>query len=102
MDSNAGHAPHSQVSAAPGTCRAAPAFSTRRPDTARSRNEDVVYSAIYEPFDRDEFVPDPRAARAYQEINKGYTALTAFTDPLFRSMADRLHGLERAPGPGRR
>jgi xylulokinase len=49
----------------------------------------------------DEFAPDLGAARAYQEINKVYATLTAFTDPLFRSMADRLHGLERAPGPGR-
>lgn len=50
----------------------------------------------------DEFAPDTRAARAYQEINKVYATLTAFTDLLFRSMADRLQGLERAPGPGRR
>ena len=49
----------------------------------------------------DEFAPDLRAARAYQEIDKVYAMLTAFTDPLFRSMADRLRGLERAPGPGR-
>ena len=49
----------------------------------------------------DEFAPDPRPARAYQEINKVYATLTAFTDPLFRWMADRLQGLERAPGPGR-
>ncbi len=49
----------------------------------------------------DEFVLDPRAARAYQEINKVYATLTAFTDPLSRSMADRLQGLESAPGPGR-
>ena len=50
----------------------------------------------------DQFAPDPRAARAYQEINKMFATLTAFTDPLFRSMADGLQGLERAPGPGRR
>ena len=50
----------------------------------------------------DQFAPDPRAARAYQEINKVYATLTTFTDPLFRSMADGLQGLERAPGPGRR
>ena len=31
-----------------------------------------------------------------------YATLTAFTDPLFRSMADGLQGLERAPGPSRR
>jgi xylulokinase len=49
----------------------------------------------------DEFAPDPRAARACQEINKVYATLTTFTGPLFRSMADRLQGLERAPGPGR-
>ena len=45
----------------------------------------------------DRFVTDPRAARAYQEINKVYATLTTFTDPLFRSMADGLQGLERAP-----
>ena len=49
----------------------------------------------------DEFAPDPRAARAYQEIDKVYATLNAFTDPLFRSMADRLQDLEHAPGPGR-
>jgi sugar (pentulose or hexulose) kinase len=43
----------------------------------------------------DEFAPDPRAARAYQKINKVYAGLTAFTDPLFRAMADGLQGLER-------
>ena len=48
-----------------------------------------------------QFAPDPRAARAYQEINKVYATLTTFNDPLFRSMADGLQGLERAPGPGR-
>jgi sugar (pentulose or hexulose) kinase len=44
----------------------------------------------------DEFAPDARAARAYQEINKVYAVLTTFTDPLFRLMADGLHGLARA------
>jgi len=44
----------------------------------------------------DEFVPDTQAARAYQKINRVYAALTTFTDPLFRSMADGLQGLERA------
>jgi sugar (pentulose or hexulose) kinase len=44
----------------------------------------------------DEFAPDARAARAYQKINKVYAGLTTFTDPLFRSMADGLQGLERA------
>jgi xylulokinase len=44
----------------------------------------------------DEFAPDARAARAYQEINKVYAGLTTFTDPLFRWMADSLQGLERA------
>jgi xylulokinase len=44
----------------------------------------------------DEFAPDARAARAYQKINKVYAGLTSFTDPLFRSMADGLHGLTRA------
>jgi len=41
------------------------------------------------------FAPDARAARAYQKINKVYGGLTAFADPLFRSMADGLQGLER-------
>ena len=41
----------------------------------------------------DQFAPDSRAARAYQEINKMYATLTTFTDPLFRSMADGLQGL---------
>lgn len=50
----------------------------------------------------DQFAPDPRAARAYQAINKVYATLGTFTGPLFRSMADGLRGLERAPGPGRR
>jgi xylulokinase len=44
----------------------------------------------------DEFAPDARAARAYQNINQVYATLTAFTDPLFRSMAAGLQGLERA------
>jgi xylulokinase len=44
----------------------------------------------------DEFAPDARAARAYQQINKLYATLTTYTDPLFRAMADGLHGLERA------
>ena len=44
----------------------------------------------------DGFAPDPQAARAYQQINKVYSGLTAFTDPLFRSMADGLRGLGRA------
>jgi sugar (pentulose or hexulose) kinase len=44
----------------------------------------------------DEFAPDGRAARAYQKINKVYATLATFTDPLFRSMADGLQGLERA------
>ena len=44
----------------------------------------------------DEFAPHPPAARAYEKINKVYAALTTFTDPLFRSMADGLQGLERA------
>jgi sugar (pentulose or hexulose) kinase len=44
----------------------------------------------------EEFAPDAHAARAYQKINKVYAALTTFTDPLFRSMADGLQGLERA------
>jgi xylulokinase len=44
----------------------------------------------------DQFTPDERAARAYQQINKIYADLTAVTDPLFRSMAAGLAGLERA------
>jgi xylulokinase len=44
----------------------------------------------------DQFTPDPPAVRAYQQINKIYAGLTSFTDPLFRSMADDLQGLERA------
>jgi sugar (pentulose or hexulose) kinase len=44
----------------------------------------------------DEFAPDARAARAYQKINKVYAGLATFTDPLFRSMADGLRGMERA------
>jgi xylulokinase len=44
----------------------------------------------------DEFTPDERAVRAYQQINKVYAALTRFTDPLFRAMADGLGGLGRA------
>jgi len=44
----------------------------------------------------DQFAPDPRAARAYQQINQVYAGLTTFTDPLFRSMADALEGLDRA------
>jgi xylulokinase len=43
----------------------------------------------------DQFAPDARAARAYRKINKVYAGLAAFTDPLFRSMADGLQGLER-------
>jgi sugar (pentulose or hexulose) kinase len=44
----------------------------------------------------DQFAPDLRAARAYQQINNVYASLTTFTDPLFRSMADVLEGLDRA------
>jgi xylulokinase len=44
----------------------------------------------------DEFAPDARGASAYQKINQVYAGLTAFTDPLFRAMADGLQGLERA------
>jgi xylulokinase len=44
----------------------------------------------------DEFAPDPRAVHAYRAINNVYAALTTYTDPLFRAMADGLHGLERA------
>ena len=44
----------------------------------------------------DQFAPDASAVRAYQQINKIYAGLTSFTDPLFRSMADVLEGLDRA------
>jgi len=44
----------------------------------------------------DQFAPDAPAVRAYQQINKIYAGLTSFTDPLFRSMADALEGLDRA------
>ncbi|HEV2934626.1 MAG TPA: FGGY-family carbohydrate kinase [Streptosporangiaceae bacterium] len=44
----------------------------------------------------DGFAPDAVAARAYQQINRVYAGLTAYTDPLFRSMADGFQGLERA------
>jgi sugar (pentulose or hexulose) kinase len=44
----------------------------------------------------DGFAPDAVAARAYQQINRVYAGLTAYTDPLFRSMADGFRGLERA------
>jgi xylulokinase len=44
----------------------------------------------------DEFTPDAQAAAAYRKINTVYSTLTTFTDPLFRSMADGLAGLERA------
>jgi xylulokinase len=43
----------------------------------------------------DQFTPAAPAVRAYQQINKIYAGLTAFTDPLFRSMADALQGLDR-------
>src|SRR6516165_9249631 len=42
------------------------------------------------------FGPQARASRAYQQINQVYAGLTAFTDPLFRFMADGLQGLGRA------
>ena len=44
----------------------------------------------------DEFAPDAQAADAYHKINQVYAGLTAFTDPLFRAMADGLQGLDRA------
>jgi len=46
--------------------------------------------------DGERFAPDARAARAYQQINTVYAGLTSLTDPLFRSMADGLAGLDRA------
>ena len=42
-----------------------------------------------------QFTPAPRAARAYQQINQVYATLASHTDPLFRSMADGLAGLDR-------
>jgi sugar (pentulose or hexulose) kinase len=42
-----------------------------------------------------QFTPDPGAARAYQQISQVYATLTSHTDPLFRSMADGLAGLDR-------
>jgi hypothetical protein len=42
-----------------------------------------------------QFTPDPRAVRAYQQINQVYVTLTRYTDPLFRAMADGLAGLDR-------
>jgi len=42
-----------------------------------------------------QFAPDAAAVRAYQQINTVYAGLTGFTDPLFRSMADGLRGLDR-------
>jgi hypothetical protein len=42
-----------------------------------------------------QFTPDPRAARAYQQIIQVYATLTGYTDPLFRAMADGLAGLDR-------
>jgi xylulokinase len=42
-----------------------------------------------------EFAPDPAATRAYRQINQVYATLTRHTDPLFRSMADILAGLDR-------
>jgi sugar (pentulose or hexulose) kinase len=44
----------------------------------------------------DEFAPDAHAAAAYQKINQVYADLTAYTEPLFRAMADALQGLDRA------
>jgi len=44
----------------------------------------------------DQFTPYAPAVRAYEQINQIYAGLTSFTDPLFRSMADALQGLERA------
>src|SRR5262249_38973670 len=38
----------------------------------------------------DKFAPDATAARRYNKINKVYAALSTFTDPLFRTMADVL------------
>jgi sugar (pentulose or hexulose) kinase len=42
-----------------------------------------------------QFTPAPRATRAYQQISQVYATVTSYTDPLFRSMADGLAGLDR-------
>jgi sugar (pentulose or hexulose) kinase len=42
-----------------------------------------------------QFTPDPGAAPTYQQINQVYATLISHTDPLFRSMADGLAGLDR-------
>ncbi len=44
----------------------------------------------------DGFAPDARSVAAYRKINAVYATVTAFTDPLFRSMAEGLAGLDRA------
>src|SRR4051794_20267611 len=43
-----------------------------------------------------QFTPDPRAVRAYQQISQVYATLAGYADPLFRSMAEGLAGLDRA------
>jgi xylulokinase len=43
-----------------------------------------------------QFAPGARAVRAYQRINQVYAGLTTITDPLFRSLAGALDGLDRA------
>ena len=55
---------------------------------------DQATAAMVSPGGR--FAPDARSARAYEKISKVYAALPVFTDPLFRSMAEDLQGLERA------
>ena len=55
---------------------------------------DQATAAMVSPGGR--FAPDARSARAYEKISKVYAALPVFTDPLFRSMAEGLQGLERA------
>ena len=42
-----------------------------------------------------QFTPDHGASPAYQQINQVYATLISHTDPLFRSMADGLAGLDR-------
>ena len=40
-------------------------------------------------------IPRLAGQNAYQQINQVYATLTSHTDPLFRSMADGLAGLDR-------
>ncbi|HEY3953760.1 MAG TPA: FGGY-family carbohydrate kinase [Streptosporangiaceae bacterium] len=42
----------------------------------------------------EQFTPRQRAVSAYRRISQVYAGLTAFTDPLFRSMTEGLSGIE--------